>query len=450
MAEIQPFRAYRYDANRVALKDVLTQPYDKISPQMQEKYYAASPYNLIPVEKGRALENDSPESNVYTRAAQKVREWIAGNILVQDSAPAVYVYTQEFQVPGTQTRRTRAGFIALARVEDYDAKVIFRHERTLSAPKADRIELLRRTGAQTGQLFFLYDDPSRQVDALLESITRQAPAIELHDEYDTIHRVWPVTDKMFVEKLQKAMAEKKLIIADGHHRYETALNLRNEARTKSGNHDRMAASEFAMATFINAHSKGLTILPTHRVVRAPNFDFEKFRRDLAPYFDWYSYPFQNASERAASYADFRRDLESKSEERHAIGVYPAPSGANGSFYLFVLRKEVDLETLLPDISAAQRGLDVVLLHRLILEKGLGITADAVAAEKNVSYEREIDAAIAHVDRGEAQLACLLNPARMQQVSDIALGGDVLPQKSTDFYPKLLSGLTIFKVEGRLG
>ena len=449
MAEIQPFRAYRYDQKRVALKDVLTQPYDKISPQMQEKYYAASPYNLIPVEKGKTFENDSPENNVYTRAAQKVQDWIREQVLVQDAAPAIYVYTQEFQAPGADTRRTRSGFIGLVRVEDYDAKVVFRHEHTLSGPKADRIELLRRTGAQTGQLFFLYEDRARQVDALIETVTRQAPAMELHDEYDTIHRVWPVTDKAFIEKLQKTMADKKLIIADGHHRYETALNLRNEARQKSGNHDRMAASEFAMATIINAHSKGLTILPTHRVVRAANFDFEAFRRGLSPYFDWYSYPFKSDAERSASYAEFRKDLQANHESRHAIGVYPAHKAADGAFYLFVLRKEADLEALLPDISAAQRGLDVVLLHRIILEKGLGITPEAVTAEKNITYEREMDAAIAHVDRGEAQLACLLNPARMEQVSEIALGGGVMPQKSTDFYPKLLSGLTIFKVEGRM-
>jgi uncharacterized protein (DUF1015 family) len=449
MAEIQPFRAYRYDARRVALKDVLTQPYDKISPQMQDKYYAASPYNLIPVEKGRAFDGDSPENNVYTRAAQKVREWIAEKVLVQDGAPAIYVYTQEFQVPGTQNRRTRAGFIALGRVEDYDAKVVFRHERTLSGPKADRIELLRRTGAQTGQLFLLYEDSARQIDALLESVTNQTPAVELHDEYDTIHRVWPVTDKAFIEKLQKAMSEKKLIIADGHHRYETALALRNEARSKNGGSDRMAAPEFAMATFINTHSKGLTILPTHRVIRVANFDFEKFRKDLAPYFDWYAYPFENASERAASYAEFRKDLEAKGETAQVIGIYPAHTGASGAFYLFALRNGADLETALPDISPAQRGLDVILLHRLIIEKGLGITAEAVAGEKNLTYEREMDAAIAEVDRGEAQLAALLNPVRMQQMSEIALGGDVMPQKSTDFYPKLLSGLAIFKVEGRL-
>ena len=449
MAEIQPFRAYRYDTKRVALKDVLTQPYDKISPEMQEKYYAASPYNLIPIEKGRSFGDDTAENNVYTRAGQKVQEWIAEKILVQDDKPAVYVYTQEFLVPGTQLGRTRSGFIALGRVEDYEAKVVFRHERTLSGPKADRIELLKKTGVQTGQLFFLYDDSTRRIDALLEQITRQIAPVEMKDEYDTIHRVWPVTDQAFIEGLQKAMDSRKLIIADGHHRYETALHMRNEARAKSGA-DRMAASEFAMATFINAYSKGLTILPTHRVVNAPNFDFDEFRNTLGGYFDCCAYPFQNAAERQASYAEFRKDLQGNSETRHAIGVYPAPKGTKGAFYLLVLRKEADLEALLPDISAAQRGLDVVLLHRLILEKGLGITPAAVTAETNVSYEREMDAAIGRVDRGEANLACLLNPARMQQVSDIALDGGVLPQKSTDFYPKLMSGLTIFKVEGKLG
>jgi uncharacterized protein (DUF1015 family) len=280
---------------------------------------------------------------------------------------------------------------------------------------------------------------------MLEGITRQTPAIELNDEYDTIHRVWPVTDKTLIEKLQKAMADKKLIIADGHHRYETALNLRNEGRAKNGG-NRLAGSEFAMATIINTHSKGLTILPTHRVVRSANFDFEKFRSEMSPYFDWYAYPFQNASERAASYAEFRKDLQEGSESRHAIGVFPAHSGPSGAFYLFVLRKDADLESLLPDYSAAQRRLDVVLLHRILLDKGLGISAEAVTAEKGVVYEREMEAAVTHVDRGEAQVAFLLNPARMEQVSEIALGGGVMPQKSTDFYPKLLSGVTIFKMD----
>jgi uncharacterized protein (DUF1015 family) len=450
MAEIQPFRAYRYDTSRVALKDVLTQPYDKITAAMQDAYYAASPYNLIAIEKGRSSPDDTPAKNVYTRAASKVDEWIASKILVRDSAPAVYVYSQEFLVPGTQARRTRLGFIALARVEDYDAKVIFRHEHTLSGPKADRIELLRRTRAQTGQLFFLYDDPARQIDTWLEQVARTAAPAELSDEFGVTHRLWPVTDPAFVRRVQDSLADKKLVIADGHHRYETALNYRNECRKREGKTDRMAASEFAMATFINTHSRGLTILPTHRVVsRIPNFDFEHLRNKVTAIFDWYSYPFAKADERDAAYEDFRKDLVRPNHGRRPIGAYTGARESAGAFFLFVLRRDVDLEALLPDISEAQRGLDVVLLHRLILEKGLGITPEAVAGEKNLTYEREMDAAIAAVDRGDAQLALLLKPVRVEQVTAIALAGDVMPQKSTDFYPKLLSGIAIYRVEGRI-
>jgi uncharacterized protein (DUF1015 family) len=449
MAEVHPFRALRYDTNRVKLDDVLTQPYDKITPLMQERYYAASPYNLIAIEKGKSLPEDSGENNVYTRAGEKIKEWIAQCVLAQDRAPAIYVYSQEYLVPGTHTRKVRIGFIAMGRLEDYDAKIVFPHERTLSAPKADRIELLRHTHIQTGQLFVLYDDAPRQIDAYLEEIARTPTPLELHDEFEVTHRLWPVTDTAFVRRIQAAMADKKIIIADGHHRYETALNFRNESRARLGNIDPLAAHEFAMMTFINSHSRGLTVLPTHRLIRnVANFDFQQFRNRLTPFFDWYSYPFLNPEERTASYAEFRKDFARQNHGRRAIGIYPGTIDGNaGAFYLFLLRKDADLETILPDMSEAQRGLDVVLLHRLILEKGLGITAEAVEAEKNLGYEREIDAAIAAVDRGDAQLACLLNPVRVQQVVEIALGGDVLPQKSTDFYPKLLSGLAVYRIEG---
>src|SRR5215472_1654212 len=448
MAEIHPFRAYRYDIQRVALKDVLTQPYDKITPEMQERYYEASPYNLIAIEKGKTNANDTPMNNVYTRAAAKLEEWIREIILMQDAAPAIYVYAQEYRVPGGEARRKRIGFIALGRVEDYDAEVVFRHERTHTAPKADRRELLRHMKAQTGQLFMLYDDASRKIEGWLEEIARKNAPIEMRDGFDVTHRLWPVADAEVIRKIEAAMARQKLVIADGHHRYETALDFRNENREKAGTQDRNAAYEFAMMTFINTHSKGLTILPTHRLVRnLEGFDFEQFRKGVASYFDWYSYPFRDAEERAASYAEFRRDFEGSNHGRRGVGVYSgmANVGAN-AFYLFLLRRDVDLEQLLPDLSEGQRGLDVVLLHRVMLEKGLGITAEAVEAEKFISYEREMEKAIATVDRGEAQMACLLKPVRVERVMEIALGGGLLPQKSTDFYPKLLSGETIYKIE----
>lgn len=446
MAEIHPFRAFHYDTNRVRLEQVLTQPYDKITPAMQEKYYAASPYNLIAVEKGRTLPTDTPQSNVYTRAARSLDEWIAQKYLVQDAAPNLYIYSQEFHAPGTQANRTRLGFIGLGRVEDYSAKVVFRHERTLSAPKADRIELLRHTHAQTGQLFMLYDDPARKIESWLEEAIRKSAPAELADEFGVTHRLWPLNDRAFLARIQDAMRDKKLIIADGHHRYETALAFRDECRARAAQLDPLAAYEFAIITFVNTHSRGLVILPTHRLLRnLPDFHFDEFRKSARKYFDWYAYPFPTPQERAAAYAEFRKDMESQSHGRRAMGIY----AGGGAVYLFTLRRGADLAQLLPDLSEAQRGLDVILLHRLLLEKILGISAEAVAEENNVGYEREMDAAIAAVDRGEVQMACLLNPVRVQQVAEIALAGDILPQKSTDFYPKLLSGLAIYKVEGRV-
>jgi len=433
----------------VALNDVLTQPYDKITPAMQEQYYAASPYNLIAIEKGKANASDTPKNNVYTRAAAKFEEWIGEEILVQDAAPSIYLYAQEYVVPRGEAQRTRIGFIVLGRIEDYDAQVVFRHEHTHTAPKADRMELLRHMKAQTGQLFMLYDDASRKIEGWLEEIARKNQPTEMRDEYHVTHRLWPVADAEVIRKIEAALADQKLVIADGHHRYETALNFRNENREKDATHGRDAAYEFAMMTLINSHSKGLTILPTHRLVSGiRGFDFERFRKNVSEYFDWYSYPFRDLEERLGALDEFRRDFEGATHKRRGIGIYSGFLGAGANaFYLFLLKRDVDLGQVLPDLSEAQRGLDVVLLHRVMLENGLGITAEAVESEKFISYEREIEKAIAAADRGEAQMACLLNPVRVEQVMEIALSGGVLPQKSTDFYPKLLSGETIYRIEG---
>ncbi len=443
MAEIFPFQAYRYNPARVDLARVLTQPYDKITPAMQERYSALDPHNLITIEKGRSLPGDTPENNVYTRAARALRDWIAEGVLVRDPVPSLYVYFQDYRAPGTRARRVRKGFIALGRVEDYAAGVVFRHEQTLSGPKADRLELLRHTQAHTGQLFMLYADPQRGVDALLEQVSRVPAPVEVRDEYDVAHRLWPVGDGEAIERFRTLMADKKLVIADGHHRYETALAYRNECRAARSTVDLDAPHEKVMMTLFDTESQELTILPTHRVIaNVRGFAFERFERQLRPHFEVISYRFSGRAGRAASLRRFRQALVSRGQRRRAIGVY----AGGGAFHLFLLKRDADLAALLPGVSAAQRQLDVVLLHRLVLEKGLGITAEAVVAETNVAYEREMDAAIAAVDRGQAQLCCLLNPVRVEQVLGIALGGEVLPQKSTDFYPKLLSGLTIYRLE----
>jgi uncharacterized protein (DUF1015 family) len=443
MAEIFPFRAYRYSAARVEPAKVLTQPYDKITPAMAENYAAASPYNLIPVEKGKALPTDSPENNVYTRAAKALDEWILAGVIVQDPAPSFYAYFQEYTVPGTNDRRVRKGFIALGRVEDYSSGVVFRHEQTLSGPKADRLELLRHTRTHTGQLFMLYSDTAGHVDALLDAAAHAAAQVEVRDEYDVVHRLWPVTDARVIEAIQRKLADKKLVIADGHHRYETALAYRDECRARAGQPDRNAPHEKVMMTLFNTAGKGLTILPTHRVVASvPGFSFEGFRAALANTFESRSYPFAGAAVRPQAHEKFRRDLQTSGRDQRAIGVY----AGDGAYYIFSLKQGADLEALLPGVSPAQRQLDVVLLHRLILERGLGITPDAVKTEKNITYEREMDTAIAEVDQGRAQVCFLLNPVSVETVAGMAMAGEVLPQKSTDFFPKLMSGITMYRLK----
>ena len=444
MAEIFPFEAWRYDPRRVRLADVVTQPYDKITPEMRDRYLAANPFNFIRIEKGPATAADSAGDNVYTRARLSLGNWMREGVLRRDAHAAIYPYFQEYTVPGTELRRTRKGFIALGRLEDYSAGVIFRHERTLPGPKADRLELLRQTRTQTGLLFMLYQDPERATDRMIGEAVRREPAAELTDEMGVVHRLWMLSDPAAVEALSRLLAPKRLLIADGHHRYETALAFRNECRQATGRSDPAAPHEKAMMALFNADDEGLTILPTHRLLFGlADFSFDVFRRRMEPQFDCRSYPFAKVAGRERALGQFRSDLERQASERTAIGAY----AGGGAFHLFLLKSDPDTDPALADLTPAERRLDLVLLHRVMLEQGLGITLNDVSGEKRVGYERELEPALAAVDAGRAQLALLLNPARIERVAQAAFAGRVLPEKSTDFYPKLLSGLTLYRLDG---
>lgn len=447
MALVHPFRAYRYNPALAPFEKLLTQPYDKITPTMQEKYYAADPHNLIAIEKGRTEKNDSPQNNVYTRAAASLKRWISEKVVQQDPAPAFYAYSQAYDVPGTSLRRTRRGFVGLGKLEDYSAGIIFRHEHTLSGPKADRLELLRHTRTHTGQLFMLYSERQLLVEAVLDEVTSsQPPVTQMMDEYGVIHRLWIIAQPHRISAIQKSMADQKLVIADGHHRYETSLNFRNECRTRAGKLIPDAPCEFSMMTFINTRSEGLTILPTHRVVaNLHDFSWSAVRRYLEPWFATEVFPFTSDAQRNEAVGKFLARLKEAKPQR-AIGVYPAPETASRAFYILTLRPEADIAQILPGLSPLQRELDVVLLHQGILEPALGVTPHAVAAEANLSYEREASVALDAVDRGAAQLAFLLNPVDVELVVRVATAGEVMPQKSTDFYPKLLSGITMYRIE----
>jgi uncharacterized protein (DUF1015 family) len=434
MSEIIPFKALRYDPHQVKQEDVLTQPYDKITPEMQTKYYERSAHNLVRIILGKSGETDTDVFNVYTRAAEYLHDWRSGGILKQDAEPGIYAYAQTFTIPGTADLAERRGLIALGRIHDYTDGVVYRHELTHSGPRVDRLNLLRATRAHFGQIFMLYSDPQRQVEALLRAKTEDDPDTSVLDEYETLHRLWRIHDPALIQAVQQSIRDKKLLIADGHHRYETALAYRDERRAQSGSADTNAAHEFVMMTLVPMESRGLVILPTHRVVHGlATFDRERMLEAAERFFD----------------ID-RIDL--RTESRSATTLL-SEAGANGTAFVAVTRqgpylmraKKTAVEEALGQVSDLQRNLDVVQLHRIMLERVLGISEEAIRNLQNVRYERDAFEAISWVRQG-ANVAFLMNPAKIEQVRDIAFAGQVLPQKSTDFYPKLLSGLTIYALE----
>jgi len=440
MTEIRSFRALYYNPERIPeLGEVVTQPYDKISPAMQERYYWSSPYNLARIIKGREGPGDTLQNNVYTRAAQRFQDWNQRRILMADSEPALYPYYQEYAVPGQPgVRKERRGFIALCRLEDYAAGVVHRHEETLAGPKQDRLQLLQATRAHFGQIFMLYSDPDGTVEAMLQGCAASRPWEQVTDEYGSLHIVWRVSDPAVMEAVTAAMRAKKLIIADGHHRYETALAYRHYCREQGRTDDR---AEYVMVTLVRMESAGLTILPTHRVVHSlPRFDWSRFADQARPFFDWETLKLTGSG--AEQSVQLAESLTQAGRERPTLGIYADP----GKSARLSLRRDVDLAGLLPDVPETLRQLDVVLLHRLLLEKVLGIDRQAVREEKNLRYVRELAGALDEVAGGRAQLCFLLNPTPIEAVRDNAFAGHVMPQKSTDFYPKLLSGLTIYGLD----
>jgi uncharacterized protein (DUF1015 family) len=436
MAHIEPFRAFRYDSAQSALAEVATQPYDKITSVMQDRYYAASPYNLVRIILGKRQTDDGPENNPYTRAAKFFRDWRQEGILRQDSEPSIYRYLQRFAAPLAVTNDVlqfeRQGFIALGKIEDYAAEVVFRHEQTLAKPKADRLDLLRATRAHFGQIFMLYDDPKGEVDHALASA--DPPTMEMTDEYGVSHLVWKISDPRIIDAVRNKMRDKKLIIADGHHRYETALAYRNERRAGQNAGLSSAAYEFVMMTFVNMASSGLLILPTHRVVHGlANFSADDFRANAGKFF-------------SVDEADAGVNPERANSMLREAGNTGTAILAATRDRVFLLSRPKSSDEVLKNVSLRQHGLDVVQLHKCLLEQVLGISEAAVRDQTNVSYIRDAEEAISSVRSGKANVAFLTNPVKMQQMRDIAFAGEVLPQKSTDFYPKLLSGLTIYALE----
>lgn len=436
MAEIRPFKALQYSQQRVGIEQVVTQPYDKISPEMQSAYRARHPNNLVRILRPASEPEIVSGVSHYQTAGEIFTRWRQEGVIGQVAEPSLFAYFQRFRPAGSEEIRTRKGFIGLVHLEDYASHIVYPHERTLTGPKQDRLELLRHTKTHFGQVFLLYSDPAESVDQMLDRVAAGEPQARVLDEYDVEHLLWRISDKDVIAAISGAMADKKLLIADGHHRYETALRFRDEMRNELGSKD-AGAFEWLMTTLVNMESPGLTVLPTHRVVsNLPSFDFQQFLNRAVEYFE------------TAAVGDLdeveTRLREGASRQRLTIGV--AAQGAKAHVVLS-LRSDLALEGVLPkDVSSVQAQLDVVILHRLVLERCLGISEEEVRGENYLRYIRGTQAAVAEVRSGAAQICFLLNATRIEQVRDVAFRGEVLPQKSTDFFPKLLSGLTMYRME----
>ena len=442
MARIFPFRAWRYNTAKVSLQDVVTQPYDKISPAMQQAYYERSPYNLVRIILGLPELFDAERGeSVYTRAAANLKAWREEGVLVQEKEPCIFAYSQKFTVPGSSAIKERKGFIAIGQLYDYAEQVVYRHEQTLSKPKGDRLNLLKATRAHFGQIFMLYSDPAGSVDKLLFDDNGPADG-EVTDEYGVLHRVWKVNEPAVIRQLISQMGDKKLIIADGHHRYETAVNYSKEHKPA----DAPAYSEHSlnelphpawpeaavMMTFVNMDSDGLVILPTHRVVHSlQGFDTAKFLKAAEHFFEI----------EILAATDSVGLMELLGKEKGTAFIAVTHDAAH-----LLRSKTAVIHAELAAIPDRQRRLDLTHLHSILLDKILGLNEEKVREQTNIRYLRDAAEAVDQPRRREADVTFLTNPVTMEQLREVAFAGEVMPQKSTDFFPKLLSGLAIYGLD----
>jgi len=438
MAEIIPFKGIRYDPTKVDVEKVVAPPYDVISDNHRDLLYQRHPNNIVRLTRGKDLESDGPQENKYTRAAHSFREWTADGILRQDERPSVYVYEQEYRF-SSKKPIVRRGFIALARLEEQESGVILGHEQTMMAPKHDRLNLMKECRANLSPIFSLFSEPEGSIDAILAKAAASSPVFDLMDDKGVRNRLWVVSDPGMIESLCLEMWGRPLIIADGHHRYETALIYRHIRRSEEESGSDAAPYNYIMMMFINLDGEGVTIYPVHRIMHGiPDFDPSRFRKQLSEYFELTPYFFTCSNcEKAAE--DLLKLMKLTGESAHAFGLYLGGE----QFDLLTVKDSDRLAQLLDGVQCqSQRTLDVTIAQEVVLGHILGINAKNMEEEEHVRYTPESETAIEAVRRGEAQIALLLNATKPEQVKAVAREGGRMPQKSTFFYPKLLSGLVI--------
>jgi uncharacterized protein (DUF1015 family) len=433
MARIRPFRGVRYDAAKVAdLSSVVSQPHDRVRHGLQDKYYDLSPYNMARLIKGKTHPDDDALSNPVTRAHDSYQTWLEEGVLKRDDAPCLYVHRQTFTMPDGSTR-SRQGLIAALELTEFDKGVVLPHERTLRKSMEGQFSLLQATDVNFGCVFVLY--PGGDLSDLLAPATAAPPTAEVRElfENEVLQQLWVVDDPDVISAVVEEMAPRRgLVIADGHHRYETALHYRDEMRSRYPDAPAEAAFNYRLASLVGMDDPGLVILPTHRLVRCGDYSCGiGLLERAAEYFE--VAPVASPAALQAALAE--------------VSAVPAPAFGfhDGRTALLALRDENVMARIAPDHTPTWRSLNVSVLHELFIERVVGLGKEEVAADGHIEFLRDAQMGFDSVASGDADFVAVMNPTRIEQVRDCSAAGERMPQKSTDFYPKVISGLVMLPI-----
>ncbi len=424
MAIIKGMNGLRYNSEMAGdLNTLVCPPYDIISDEEREQYLDNNGYNIIRLELPKG-------ENKYKDAGNALNEWLEKGVLKQDDKESIYVYEMEFTANGN--KNAVKGFVSLVKLEEFSKGIVLPHEETLSKAKADRFNLMSETFCNFSQIYSLYMDEDGKAYSAIDACSQGKPDMEISDNDGVIHRMWCVSDEKVLNSLAKTFEDKKLYIADGHHRYETALNFHKHL-CDTGISDESSQSGYIMMMLVNMENDGLVVFPTHRLVRdLNNFNADDVSGKFGKYFD-------------VSDIKGRKEVEDSLNKLYEQGkkAFAMYSG-NDSFKLLVLKNESAVKEVMPDMSDSYCGLDVSVLHTLVLEKIFGIDKENMANQINLTYTKTVDEAISSVDSGKANCSFILNPTKVSEIRDVALAREKMPQKSTYFYPKTITGLVMNK------
>lgn len=426
MAEIKGYKGLRFNCEKAGkIEELVCPPYDIISDQQREEYIKTNPHNIIRLELPKG-------DDKYNKAAEILKDWLEKGILIKEDKPAIYIYEEEFTAYGE--RKTIKGIICRVKLEEFSKGIILPHEFTLSKAKEDRLSLMKATNCNFSQIYSLYMDGGKNTLGKIDSLSKSEPDIQLQDNDNVTHRMWIIKDEKAIADICSDFTDRKLYIADGHHRYETALNYRNYLR-EQGLAKEGDACDYQMMMLVDMEHPGLVVFPTHRLVRnLDSFNAERVIDGCKEYFDVTEHSDINTIESTL--------MELYNQGKKAYAFYCGGS----SYKLLVLKDTNIIKKLLPNASTATQQLDVTILHTLILEKIFGIDAENMAKQINLTYTKIFDEAISSVQQGNSQCAFILNPTRVSEIREVASNGEKMPQKSTYFYPKMITGLVMNQLE----